>query len=163
MLILILSAPSFLLALFYSLFLYIFKSRFPSRVRVFFISFFIAVTIFSLIFWLEKQTSLTFFGIGVLACFFGLVYFHALPYMEPWTLSEAKFKLRGTPFHHSFMGILVFIALVVPILLWDTIFPIHEPFSLVVSFFDGGVVFAISSQIPEIIEHRTFFFWKHAV
>lgn len=152
MVILSLVMPSFILAVFYGILLYIIKSWFPSRVRVFFIFLFIAATIFSSFYWLKSEPVLACFGLGVMVCMLGLSKFHALPYIPDWTITEARCKFRGRPLHHSTMGIILIIAMIV----LEFLLGIQEPFTFVSSFLYGGGIFAITSQIPEIFEHKTF-------
>lgn len=111
----------------------------------------IAVTIFSLFYWLENEPVLGSFGLGVMACTSGLSKFHALPYMLGRTIPRAKLRFRDRPFHHSFLGTMLFIVVVI----LDFLFSIQNPFTFMASFLYGGVIFAVISQVPEILEHRT--------
>lgn len=151
MVILSLAMLSLILAIFYSMFLYVIKSWFPSGVRVFFISLFIAVTVFSSFYWLRGEPIPACFGLGVMVCLLGLSIFHALPYIPGWTITGAKFKFRGRPLHHSTMGIILIVVMIT----LDFPLDIQKPFAFVFSFLYGGGIFALTSQIPEIIEHKT--------
>jgi len=111
------------------------------------------VAILSSFYWLSSESILAYFGLGIMACMSGLSKFRALPYIHGWR-TKAKYKFRGRPMHHSTMGIMLIVVMV----LLEILFDIQMPFTVIFSFLYGGVVFAITSQIPEMFEHRAIFF-----
>jgi len=129
----------------------------PFLAKIFFVVFPITMGIFAIVYILRNDFLYSNFFLGVLASIIVLVPFRALPYIEGWTRTGSFLqRFLGFPLHHSLLGFVIILMMIVVVLnTWNNKVLLDAE---IVSFGLGWGIFWLSSQIPEIIRNRTFFF-----
>lgn len=141
------------------LFVYLIKDAESSLKILFYALFLFSMSALFLYFKTRGLWELASFYAGVVAGFAGLYFFQAYPFVEGWTrrgsFLEEALKLPF-PMHHSLIAILLS-PFGILLYIKRELLPPKLRFLIFLIF--GFTLFAIISQIPYMILHRTFF-WE---